>query len=107
MLLILIGLFGQICQKHLYFPEAKLVQDVGINLESLFLADCIHNSIRLLTLFSVLEMHFSPRENEVGELMMPKLISSHAYDEEDKRQIPSIKYKPRQDCKGFESQAVQ
>ena len=35
-------------------------------------------------------MHFSPRENEVGELMMPKLISPHAYDEEDKRQMPFL-----------------
>ena len=43
-------------------------------------------------------MHFSPRENEVGELMMPKLISPHAYDEEDKRKIPNLK--TRQDCKG-------
>ena len=60
-----------------------------------------HNSIKLLTLFSVLKMHFSPRENELWELMMPKLISPHAYDEEDKRQIPNLK--PRQDCKGFES----
>ena len=60
-----------------------------------------HNSIKLLTLFSVLKMHFSPRENEFGELMMPKLISPHAYDEEDKRQIPNLK--PRQNCKGFES----
>ena len=57
-----------------------------------------HNSIKLLTLFSVLKMHFSPRENEVGELMMPKLISPHAYDEEDKRKIPNLK--TRQDCKG-------
>ena len=36
-------------------------------------------------------MHFSPCENELGELMMPMLISPHAYDEEDKRKIPNLK----------------